>query len=150
MELGPFGQGLHRLPLERAHHRAAEGRTLARGGEAQVLALDDPRTGPPRRPFQPAHAAQHLDDGAGLEGLRPRQPRRGRADPRRPLAGELRRFLQPAGRGRGGDHLAPGGVQPEADAPRPAVHFQAHGHTRHLKSVARGVTFGTRIEHRRS
>ena len=57
-------------------------------------------------------------------------------DPGGALAGEGRGLRQSAGRGGGGDDLAPGPVKAQGDAAGPAVYPQGHVRAGHFQPVA--------------
>ncbi len=143
MSLGPRRQHLQGLGLEDADGRSGEGPTVAGRHQSQpVLAPDQALSPAVRRTLQPARLAKDLEHSAGRQQRDLGQPAHRLANPLRPLHGEGDGVLEAARRGGGGDHLAPGGVEPQADPARPSIHPQAHGNAGDLEGVAGRITLG--------
>ncbi len=136
---GPFGQDFQRLGLEHPEGGAAEGLALAPGPERQAVLFVEALAAGAEGDFHPAGAAKDLEQCARSQGLCGRQASDGFPDPGGALGGEGRGFLESAGRRGGGDDLAAGGVEPQADTPGAPVDLEPDGATSHLQHVAGGV-----------
>ncbi len=127
------------LGLQQAQGGPAEAVALAGDPQLQAAVVAEALLAPARRNLEPARPAEDLQHPARLQRRGRRQAAHGLPDPGRALGGEGGRFLQPAGRGGGGDDLPAGRVDAQADPSRPAVHLQAHGAAGHLEGVSGGV-----------